>query len=292
LRFLIFSFISLFGLTHSSSARKSVHVQVRSDWGHTPLLWEASEFFWAQGDALDGLKYFEKLITEPIPTSDQAEYELALSAAGAFLGPTSLDVLRLALSMRMYSPKVEMWRQIRLNHFTHLITSIPNCNGAPLFLDQKHVLCSEVFLSSEPTAWPAAAQDAQLELFDFDVDVGKILGVAAQGVPTVLLYADLRDSALSQVHKALRALAVEKKVRYILRPLVPILQTNDPAEHQRLSVAGFGVELAVKNMEYKVIDDTKIQYSKSDEAESLPSLSDSEEEADSNGFYFSRLHQR
>lgn len=42
-------------------------------------------------------------------------YEETLSAAGQFLSPSQLGILKLGLSMRAYSPKIEMFQQIALD---------------------------------------------------------------------------------------------------------------------------------------------------------------------------------
>lgn len=50
-----------------------------------------------------------------ISGSDKAAYNEILGTAGQFLSSSQVSILKLSLSMRVYSPKIEMFRQIALD---------------------------------------------------------------------------------------------------------------------------------------------------------------------------------
>lgn len=54
-------------------------------------------------------------MTISILGSDKAAYNEILGTAGQFLSPSQVSILKLSLSMRVYSPKIEMFRQIALD---------------------------------------------------------------------------------------------------------------------------------------------------------------------------------
>lgn len=79
-------------------------------------------------------------------------------------------------------------------------------------------------------------------------------------VPVAVLYATVGTSSFKAFHDELHQLAADGLVRYALRHTWSgwrAEKTSDCAQEE-LWLQGYGVELAVKNMEYKAVDDAKV----------------------------------
>ena len=74
------------------------------------------------------------------------------------------------------------------------------------------------------------------------------------GLPTIFLYADLTHDKFESFHTFLIQLSQKNEVQYVLRYRTPVTYSSEP-----LVLSGYGVELAIKNTEYKVIDDQKLR---------------------------------
>lgn len=80
--------------------------------------------------------------------------------------------------------------------------------------------------------------------------------VTGDSLPRVFLYGFIGDKSTIAFHEILQQRAVNKEVQYIFRyylssPLAKSLSGTS------LNVQGFGIDLALKSLEYKVIDDSK-----------------------------------
>ncbi|KAJ3175024.1 hypothetical protein HDU87_006558 [Geranomyces variabilis] len=71
--------------------------------------------------------------------------------------------------------------------------------------------------------------------------------------PLAILYADVSSPNFSPLHDTLLRLSAEDKITYVLRYKPP--RVAGPS----LTVSGYGVELALKSTEYKVVDDREVQ---------------------------------
>ncbi|KAJ2583713.1 killer toxin resistant protein, partial [Coemansia sp. RSA 1804] len=74
----------------------------------------------------------------------------------------------------------------------------------------------------------------------------------------VVLYADPRSEKFSDMHSHLAELSENSEVTYILRYRPQGAELTDSLS-QPLGLSGYGVELALKSTEYKVIDDRDIE---------------------------------
>jgi hypothetical protein len=105
------------------------------------------------------------------------------------------------------------------------------------------------------------------------------LGVVSGTVPTVILYGALGTAEFHAAHTTLAAAAAAGKVQYIVRH-------HHVGDGEPLRLAGFGVELDVKKMDYVATDDTKI----SDDGAPLAGHADDDDAY--GGFNFKRLGER
>ncbi|GKB86829.1 UDP-glucose:glycoprotein glucosyltransferase isoform X1, partial [Tanacetum coccineum] len=129
----------------------------------------------------------------------------------------------------------------------------------------------------------------QPELFDFD----HVYFDSAIGSPIAILYGALGTDCFKEFHRSLVEAAKEGKVKYVVRPVLPsgcesksghcgAIGTKDP-----LNLGGYGVELALKNMEYKAMDDSEIKKGVTLED---PHTEDLSQEV--RGFIFSKILER
>ncbi|KAL0422276.1 UNVERIFIED_CONTAM: UDP-glucose:glycoprotein glucosyltransferase [Sesamum latifolium] len=129
----------------------------------------------------------------------------------------------------------------------------------------------------------------QPEIFEFD----HVHPDSTAGSPAAILYGALGTECFKEFHIALSDAARKGKIKYIVRSVLPsgcesksascgAIGTGEP-----LNLGGYGVELALKNMEYKAMDDSTIKKGVTLED---PHTEDLSQEV--RGFIFSRILER
>jgi UDP-glucose:glycoprotein glucosyltransferase len=115
------------------------------------------------------------------------------------------------------------------------------CPGSVVLLNGKPY-CTAADVA---TACANAGQDpsTSVELFAFD----HIYPGASTRAPVAVLYADVGDELTAQLHASLKQAAALGQVRYVFRHYY----TN---RSEAIPLRGYGVELALKSVEYKVMD--------------------------------------
>ncbi|KZV49802.1 UDP-glucose:glycoprotein glucosyltransferase [Dorcoceras hygrometricum] len=132
--------------------------------------------------------------------------------------------------------------------------------GGSLFFDPKELL---LWLQIPVDAREERFQ--QPEIFDFD----HIHPVSTIGSPTAILYGALGTDCFKEFHLTLVEAARKGKIKYVVRSVMPsgcesksgscgAIGTGEPP-----NLGGYGVELALKNMEYKAMDDSTIKKGRS-----------------------------
>ncbi|XP_074027064.1 UDP-glucose-glycoprotein glucosyltransferase [Leptinotarsa decemlineata] len=246
---------------------KSVTTLLEAKWEATPLVLEVAEyladenedFYWNFIDAISSL--------EPPLTSienDRDQYHKVMGLTSKLITKSQLSVLKLGLSLHIYSPKVQMFGQIARER------KLPSCStvadvGGVLTCDLKEL---ESLLRKQE------GNLAQIEVFKVDTHFP---GSANHSL-TAVLYGQLGTPEFSQFHRLLKQFALEGKIDYIIRHYVK----DNNSKPLRLS--GYGVELQMKSTEYKSQDDTKVH-----EDEKSDDNSEEEEDLELEGFEFSKL---
>ncbi|KAL3020684.1 hypothetical protein AAZX31_05G157300 [Glycine max] len=127
------------------------------------------------------------------------------------------------------------------------------------------------------------------EIFDFD----HIYYELSVGSPVAILYGALGTNCFKEFHVALVKAAKEGKVKYVLRPVLPagceskINHCGSVGAGESVNLGGYGVELALKNMEYKAMDDSTVKKGVTLED---PRTEDLSQEV--RGFIFSKILER
>ncbi|OEL35788.1 UDP-glucose:glycoprotein glucosyltransferase [Dichanthelium oligosanthes] len=129
----------------------------------------------------------------------------------------------------------------------------------------------------------------QPELFDFD----HVYPRANITAPVAIFYGAVGTKCFRELHVQLAEASKQGKVRYALRPVLPSgCQATSSfcgsiGAVDAVTLSGYGVELALKNMEYKAMDDTAIKKGVPLED---PKTEDLSQEV--RGFIFSKILER
>ncbi|KAH1001727.1 hypothetical protein HUJ04_005706 [Dendroctonus ponderosae] len=248
---------------------KSVTTLLEAKWSRTPLVLEVSEFL---ADENPDLYWsFIDSISLQSPALNQIEnerkrYNVLLEHAARLLSPSQLAVLKLSLSLHIYSPKVQMFQQIS----TEL--SLPKCQcvadvGGQFSCDLKEI----EKLIEQPSNVVSNA-----ELFNVDTHYP---GSENRSLVAVL-YGELGTQCFSHFHALLKTQAVKGGIDYVIR------HYHQGKSEPRLRLSGYGVELQMKSTEYKSQDDSEVQ-----DSEGSAEASQEDEELEIDGFDFAKLKQ-
>ncbi|KAA8545514.1 hypothetical protein F0562_020298 [Nyssa sinensis] len=324
---IVFLSLSGYLVSAQSRQPKNVQVAVRAKWSGTPLLLEAGELlskewknlFWefielwlhTENEDADShtaknclkkiIKYGQSLLSEPL--ASVFEFSLTLRSASPRLVlyrqlaeeslssfPLTEDVNANSVSggiskinENMESKKVEPL----------LVGMNPSSPGGKCcWVDTGGALFFDV---AELVAWlrnpnELAGDSFQPpEIYEFD----HIHFDSSIQSPVAILYGALGTECFREFHVTLVEAAKEGKVMYVVRPVLPsgcestsghcgTIGTGDP-----LHLGGYGVELALKNMEYKAMDDSAIKKGVTLED---PHTEDLSQEV--RGFIFSKILER
>ncbi|CAH1398887.1 unnamed protein product [Nezara viridula] len=244
---------------------KSVSTVIDAKWDSTPLVLEMAEFladenesfFW---DYIDSISSLNPSLVEA--GTDKEYYDRALNVSKKYLSTTQVSLLEFALSLHVYSPRVEMFNQIAKEKEISCQTAVDI--GGTVICDCDKILdnINEVRASSEVNSEEVLRVDHKYSNSD---------GIV------VILYGELGTLQFSRFHKILKEEAEKGHITYIIRHWI------QKSSNKKLRLSGYGVELQMKSTEYKVQDDTKVEGNAAEESE--------EEEEEVEGLNFHRLKQ-
>eukprot|EP01116_Phalansterium_solitarium_P000089 TRINITY_DN10057_c0_g1_i1.p1 TRINITY_DN10057_c0_g1~~TRINITY_DN10057_c0_g1_i1.p1 ORF type:complete len:1540 (+),score=753.29 TRINITY_DN10057_c0_g1_i1:74-4693(+) len=248
MRHLLFFILALSLRAYGLSDSKLVNVQLKANWAYTPLIAEISEFLAEEGNDLFW-KFFEDVSPLSEASSESDVYNVAVTKASELLSKIQLDLLEFSTALRFFSPRVQLHRQIAGSDLNVLpaeqLQKSLGCSTGFVVLDNE-VFCDAAALSqalSHGTRGGSAAK------YDFDhVYPG---GPADGPVSEAVLYGEIGSQAVLDLHTVLRAQSVAGRVRYIFRHYF--------VSKESMLLPGYGVELAIKSLEYKAVDDSKVE---------------------------------
>uniref|UniRef100_A0A672NPY6 UDP-glucose ceramide glucosyltransferase-like 1 n=1 Tax=Sinocyclocheilus grahami TaxID=75366 RepID=A0A672NPY6_SINGR len=219
-----------------SSDSKAVTTTLTTKWPSTPLLLEASEFLAEESqDKFWDFVEANQNIESDHDDTDLAYYDLILKRASVLLSPVQLNLLKLALSLRAYSSTVHSFQQIASNE-----PPPPGCKA--FFNIHGQTSCDTERLK---VMLDNAVERPKPYLFKGDHKFPS----ASPDAPVVILYAELGTKEFTRFHQLMLAKANKGLITYVLRHFLK----------GRVHLSGYGVELAIKNQEYKAKDDTQVQ---------------------------------
>ncbi|CAB1327916.1 unnamed protein product [Coregonus sp. 'balchen'] len=232
--------LSLLPVVSGGADSKAVTTSLTTKWASTPLLLEASEFlaeesqekFWDFVEANQNIKGEHD-------DTDQAYYDLIVKRASALLSTVQLNMLKFALSLRAHSATVHSFQQIASNE--------PPPSGCSAFFN----VHGEKSCDTEKLAalMENAPERPKPYLFKSD---HRFPG-SNPDAPVVILYAEIGSSEFTMFHQLMLSKANKGLATYVLRHYLASPSSG------RVYLSGYGVELAIKNQEYKAKDDTQVQ---------------------------------
>ncbi|XP_066332805.1 UDP-glucose:glycoprotein glucosyltransferase-like isoform X1 [Miscanthus floridulus] len=294
--------------------QKNVQAALRAKWAGTPLLLEASELlskewkdlFW---DFIDHWKELER--GSECLTAKCCAQKIVEDARTLLNEPLS-SIFEFSLTLRSASPRLVLYRQLAKESLSSFpIDDSPeqisghgtgktfdeavdpsSSGGTCCWVDTGNVL---LFNSADLHEWLGGlgklAMDSteHPELFDFD-HIYPRTNITA---PVAIFYGAVGTKCFKEMHVQLAEASKQGKVRYALRPVLPSgcgttsTFCGSVGAVDAVTLSGYGVELALKNMEYKAMDDTAIKKGVPLED---PKTEDLSQEV--RGFIFSKILER
>lgn len=250
---------------------KSVTTLINSKWEATPFSLEILEYL-ADENKDSMWSFIDEVSALSTPLVDQGTdqeiYDKSLDIVSHFMSSTQIQLLKLALSLHIYAPKIEMYSQMAIEHGV----VEKGCPCAALLGGK--LICHPSELETKIAQSLASAEKPSSETFRVDHHYP---GSENRSL-TVILYGEVGTSEFAHLHKVLKNQALEGKIGYVLRHYVK------ERPNRRLRLSGYGVELQMKSTEYKAQDDTEVKGGAEGEGSQ-----DEKEDEEIEGFNFSKL---
>ncbi|XP_030838200.1 UDP-glucose:glycoprotein glucosyltransferase 1 isoform X1 [Strongylocentrotus purpuratus] len=264
LKFLLF----LWSVHCSFAASKSrpITTTLETKWTRHSVTMEASEFIAEKSDAafwnfLEHVAAYKEDFSH-----DEALYHFTLKMASRQLSVMEQDLLKWALSIHAYAPKIEMYHQIaRSHHVPENCATFVDVHGElSCSLDNLDQLIADVGDRPKPN------------IFSVDHQYKR----SVNGSVVAVLYGDISAyrSNVGDFHKVLAKKASSGDIQYVFRHY----QMESSGAQIRLS--GYGVELAIKSTEYKAVNE---EENKDGSAKTDAEMDQGPDEIE--GFVFSKL---
>ncbi|XP_050375561.1 UDP-glucose:glycoprotein glucosyltransferase [Argentina anserina] len=319
--------ICLIGSASAQNRRpKNVQVAVRAKWSGTPLLLEAGELlsrerkehFW------EFIEVWHHTDKDDLDSYNaKGCLNLFLKHGHSILSGPLAYLFEFSLTLRSASPRLVLYRQLaeeslssfppvdetnsrnasensETNDHVESRKSDPldvgrnpkSPNGKCCWVDTGGAL---FFDAADLKSWLYSPKDIsrdsfqQPEIFEFD----HIHLDSTVGSLVAILYGALGTGCFREFHVTLVEAAKEGKVKYVVRQVLPsgceaeIDRCGAVGVNNSLNLGGYGVELALKNMEYKAMDDSMIKKGVTLED---PRTEDLSQEV--RGFIFSKILER
>ncbi|KAJ2862638.1 killer toxin resistant protein [Coemansia aciculifera] len=183
-------------------------------------------------------------------------------AQDSLLEPFALSLLKLELAAHIYAPAVVAQYQLYNSTVVPEIKSVrqfdDSCAAWAQYKDKQacSVEAVDKLLDIEKFYGTTYIEQAKIEPMVLSLDhvyAPKAVASAAAS-KLVVLYADPRAEGFIELHEHLVAQAENDGITYVLR-YRPWISDNPTSKDHSLGLSGYGVELALKSTEYKVIDD-------------------------------------
>ncbi|PIC44319.1 hypothetical protein B9Z55_004725 [Caenorhabditis nigoni] len=221
----------ILGIIVAGSSEKSVKTRIYTKWTQTPILAEISEFL-AKKDENLFWELMDSVNANPMGNSSEVStYNFGISTASSLLDPSEYPLLRFSLASRIFSPRIEVHRQISRKF--HPI-SCPKS----FFVYGNQTGCHLSELHFEEYS-------GNTGIFEFD----HIFPIKSKANRTLIIYGVLGTLELkNMVLEAKNLVEARENLNFALRFLSLSSRTT------KVSPSGYGVELALKNTEYKSVD--------------------------------------
>ncbi|OMO74262.1 Glycosyl transferase, family 8 [Corchorus capsularis] len=303
---------------------KNVQVAVRAKWSGTPLLLEAGELLSKESKSLFW-EFIDDWLHVPKTADDLHSAKDCLKKIlkhGSSLVSESLaSLFEFSLTLRSASPQLVLYRQLAVESLSSFPLADDSYSNDGNGVDANETITTKkldpllvgvnpkspggkccwvdtggalFFDVAELLLWlqrPNELGDSfqQPEVYDFD----HIHSDSNTMSPVAILYGALGTDCFREFHVTLVQAAKEGKIKYVVRPVLPsgceaeVGLCGAVGATDSLNLGGYGVELALKNMEYKAMDDSTIKKGVTLED---PRTEDLSQEV--RGFIFSKILER
>lgn len=279
---------------------KNIQVSLRANWPGTSLLLEAGELlskewkdlYW---EFIDIWLNTENDLEQPVTAKHC--FQTIVKHGHSLLSEPLASLFEFSLSLRTSSPQLVLYRKLAEDSLSSFpledeTSTEHKNNGKCCWVDTGGSIFFEV---SDLLQWLGNPHElagnsfGMPEVFSFDhVHVD-----SKGGNPVAILYGALGTTCFKEFHAVLSDSAKKGKVKYVVRPVLPYgceKYTRSCAAvgaSDNLNLGGYGVELALKNMEYKAMDDSTVKKGITLEDPHTEDLSQ-----DVRGFIFSKILER
>ncbi|KAG0163854.1 hypothetical protein DFQ28_011083 [Apophysomyces sp. BC1034] len=223
-----------------------VDLTLVAPWAASDLLVEIAEVIGAENDT----SYFELVgdLLAISPNSPKQIYQDALDVAyhrGHVTTQRSIDIVKLGLSLHVAAPRIEAYHQFYNQTIIPTIASYDT--GCPVWAQVDQIqICDVAHLEKHIKAFEAKEDHTSLLPFDH------VLRPKEKGsAKTVILYTHEFSSTFAKFHDSLMSFVEQYSITYIIR----YKPSSNKDKQKPLYLSGYGVELALKNTDYLVIDD-------------------------------------
>ncbi|KAM3728409.1 UDP-glucose:glycoprotein glucosyltransferase [Dirofilaria immitis] len=226
----------------------------------TSFIAEASEFMAQESDSLFWIyidEIVEKLSIDEWHTySDARQYDLAIRLAGYLLQEARVNLLKFALSLRAHSPTVVLFQRLGAERKK-------SCNA---FADVHGTIICDV--NDLEKVIESGVKGPAPTVYSID----HVFPATKEHNVTLIVYGELATLSWRKFHLAAKTLS----------------RSGKDARDDKLLLSGYGVELAIKNTEYKAVDDSTV-IDKITVEEKSEDYTDNED--DNCGFNFNTLRR-
>lgn len=274
-----------------------VSIGLFAKWAYTPLYLEASEylasenneFFWTYINAI----HERYNLSYPISKRNyKQQYEDVVEIAEDILDDVhQLPLLKFSLAQRIYSPMIAAHEQIARDRISHRlqeckafiefpqppisdsqVTDPTNENEQTKKLEELYdikrahsdinIFCNshdaEIVFEKILSSPDYKSEYYQPTIYKLDHVYFAQNNAKAKdfGIMTAVLYGEIGTEEFRDLYEFCKKLASLGKMNFVVRHLV---QQNQESSKHRVSLAGYGVELAIKSMEYRAQDDTRVK---------------------------------
>ncbi|CEF63031.1 UDP-glucose:glycoprotein glucosyltransferase 1 [Strongyloides ratti] len=267
---LLLLFFILKSTYSSNNDGKLVITSLVAQWNHTSFIAEIAEFIGKEDPTLF-FKYIDLLTEKNDINIDnlEKEYEVGIKLAGEILSESRLDLLKLSLSLRVASPAIELFQKLGKEKIDG-----KNCIAFVEIGDK--FICSaneleEIFTNGNNLN--AETYSIDHIFYSKKIRNNEIIG-------TIILYGNYASKEFGQLYNICKKASKNGKINFAVR----FYDSQEKPDAMPVSLSGYGVELSIKNTEYKAIDDSNEK--KDNFEDDLPELNDVQ------GFNFNILKKK
>lgn len=222
----------------AASQSHPITTLINAKWSVTPVQLEIAEYlsdvsnqkFWLYVNELANIK-LEDL------SNDQERYNMAMEVAGGLLSKAQLKLMKLSLSLKSLTPRVQSNLMI-----ADEILHKGDCGaGSKAFvIHSGEIICSVKELNKRLND---DVKGVNSDLYNFD----HIYPGTENHEIVTILYGEFGSGAFNKFHAILKK---QPNIKYIVRHYVSDRSTS------KVRLSGYGVELHLKSTEYKAQDDS------------------------------------